>query len=131
MKAVKEQLTCPSYVSVENALIIGSIDSHKKTTFLNAPEKVTQEHMLEFNKDAEIENKVRFAGVCVKAACHQWSSEDHVCGLGARVQQRDLFAPYEDYANCTIKETCRWRKENGEGICPKCVNIIRYRQEEA
>ena len=119
--------TCPSYLAIPNSFEIGIINEKNKTVFHNTPRRLNKldlERLSDVN--IPIENQIRIAGLCVKNACNHWSNTQKSCDLASSISQRDLFAPYEDYTNCPIQYTCRWKAEHGENICPKCMTIIRY-----
>ena len=80
--------------------------------------------------------KNRLAGKCVTSSCHYWHG---ACHLGffvseVKVELRDRAKMQQ----CSIRDTCRWIKENGAAVCGSCVfvrnlpvesDLIRPRQQ--
>jgi len=128
--SLKNKMTCPSYVAVPHAQVIGHINRDGLTSFSKNREILTSEMIKEYgDQELPIENNLRLAGLCAKGACHQWSTNKQNCSLGERVASLNLYDHYKDYKNCSIKDSCRWRAEQGKHVCPKCTTVIRYTQE--
>ena len=68
---------------------------------------------------------VRSFGPCVTTKCHYWAGS---CQLGVKLSQiakkHDQTAWHNIVIDeCPIKETCRWRSENGISACQSCVHV--------
>jgi hypothetical protein len=63
--------------------------------------------------------KNRLEGKCVTSACHYWQG---ACQLGFFVSQVDVL-PQVETQQCSIRDKCRWIKENGPGICGTCAFV--------
>jgi len=61
----------------------------------------------------------RLTGQCITRLCVHW---DNGCRLGWFVSKTSL-EPEEVSTVCTIKDSCRWRAENGSSICAPCSRV--------
>ena len=63
--------------------------------------------------------KNRLAGKCVNSSCHYWHG---ACHLGFFVSEVEVRG-HAKSRNCSIRDKCRWFKENGAGVCGSCAFI--------
>ena len=63
--------------------------------------------------------KNRLVGKCLTSSCHYWHG---ACQLGYFVSKVEVAVRVTS-RNCAIKNTCRWREENGPKICGACAFV--------
>jgi hypothetical protein len=63
--------------------------------------------------------KNRLEGRCFTSSCHYWHG---ACQLGHFVSKVEVSVR-KTSRNCAIKDTCRWRKENGPKVCGACAFV--------
>ena len=67
----------------------------------------------------EFAMKNRLEGRCLTSSCDYWHG---ACQLGHFVSQVEVRVR-ETSRHCAIKDTCRWRKENGPKVCEACAFV--------
>jgi hypothetical protein len=67
----------------------------------------------------EFSSKNRLEGRCLTSACHYWHG---ACQLGHFVSKVEVTVRMTSQ-NCAIKDTCRWREENGPKVCKACAFV--------
>jgi hypothetical protein len=63
--------------------------------------------------------KNRLAGKCVTSSCHYWHG---ACHLGFFVSEVKVRGKAK-MQHCSIRDKCRWIKENGAEVCGSCAFI--------
>lgn len=63
--------------------------------------------------------KNRLAGNCVTSLCHYWHGACHLGFFVSEVNVRGI----EKMQHCSIRDKCRWIKENGTEVCGSCAFI--------
>ena len=63
--------------------------------------------------------KNRLEGKCITSSCHYWQG---ACHLGFFVSEVQVQVRVETQ-HCSIRDTCRWIKENGPEICGSCAFV--------
>ena len=112
-------INCPSTYLTESTHVLGLVDETGKLKFLPSLLPINQ-YGLNVLTDADLRDKVRLTGPCVTSSCANWNGR---CELG------DQLAAYERTAepDCAIRDSCRWRRENGNSVCGICTQVTRGR----
>lgn len=63
--------------------------------------------------------KNRLEGRCFTSACSYWHG---ACQLGHFVSKVEVSVRVNS-RNCAIKDSCRWREENGPKVCGACAFV--------
>lgn len=63
--------------------------------------------------------KNRLAGKCATSSCHYWHGACHLGFFVSEVKVRD----HVKTQHCSIRDKCRWIKENGAEVCGSCAFI--------
>ena len=110
---------CPSTYTSESTHVLGLVDETGKLNFLPALLPINK-YGLDVLTDTDLRDKVRLTGPCVTSSCANWNGH---CELG------DQLAAYEISAepDCAIRDSCRWRRENGNSVCGICTQVTRGR----
>ena len=61
----------------------------------------------------------RLAGKCVTSSCHYWNGACHLGFFVSEVESQHQAKTQQ----CSIRDKCRWIKENGAGVCGSCAFI--------
>jgi len=65
--------------------------------------------------------KNRLAGKCVTSSCHYWHG---ACHLGFFVSEvKVVLRDRAKTQQCSIRDNCRWIKENGAAVCGSCIFV--------
>lgn len=113
-------LLCPSYPANGHHRILGVVDEVSgDLRFVPSLGRASQ-----VGRSLPIDWRTRFRlfGPCVKSACHHWDGGG--CRLG-RATADLRVGSVGDPDSCPIKGSCRWRTENGDGVCRSCP-AVRY-----
>jgi hypothetical protein len=118
-EAIIQRADCPAASTMMASAVIGwREDGFESVNFLE--KSIGFPHVLrEFMTDLEIESSLRLVGKCVKNSCPHWADS---CILGHAVAS---IAPSDGtIPMCSISDTCRWKRENGETVCIPCRGIL-------
>jgi hypothetical protein len=112
-------LSCPSATNIHGDKVFAVFDeSAGELRYLpvavDVPEIVKT--MLDMDNFAL---KNRLAGMCMTSSCRYWQG---ACRLGHFVSKVEVTVQVMS-RQCAIKDTCRWRKENGPKICSTCAFV--------
>ena len=118
-----DTIFCPSYLAVENAIIIGKFNKKEQVNFFKRPKRLKQKLIDKSTKKGSVEDKFRIAGICMNKQCHQWNGNG--CSLPDKVHNIESIGKNESYKNCTIQANCRWYQQKGESICKSCSMVKR------
>ena len=117
----KEALSCPSASNSHGEDVFAVFDEDAgELRYLPNAVKVPEiaKSLLDMDVFAL---KNRLAGKCVTSSCHYWHG---ACHLGlfvseVEVEPRDRAKTQQ----CSIRDKCRWIKENGAAVCGSCVFV--------
>ena len=121
-----DDIFCPSYQAVENAIIIGKFNKKEQVNFFKRPKRLKQNHIDELSKKGLVEDKLRLAGICMNKQCHQWDGRG--CSLPEKVLNTETIGKNKSYKNCTIQANCRWYQQKGKSICKSCSMVMRNKE---
>ena len=117
----QDALSCPSASNSHGDRVFAVFDEDaSELRFLPNAVKVPEIVKSLLDMDA-FALKNRLAGKCVTSSCHYWHG---ACHLGffvseVKVELRDRAKTQR----CSIRENCRWIKENGAAVCGSCVFV--------
>ncbi len=115
-------LMCPSTALAETTHVLGIKDAGGTVRFLAAPLPVPKSAVEVFTVD-DVHDRLRFTGPCMTRSCAYWESQ---CTLGTMLASKSSCAD----PNCSIAESCRWRKENGDRVCGICPSVMWFGEME-
>jgi hypothetical protein len=70
---------------------------------------------------ARLTEFLRFASPCACSACAHY--QEGACGLARRVAA-EAPAVVDIAPPCSIRASCRWRRQEGEAACLRCPGIV-------
>lgn len=122
--AEPEHLTCPSAPAEPGSVVLGIVVASGKVAYLSPSMPVTESLLKTVHKDGQpIEQRMRFAGGCIRSQCVQWS--EGRCGLIDRVLSDVGTHDMATLPQCGIRSTCRWFFQQGRAACNACPMVIR------
>lgn len=118
-RATKTVLSCPSATNSHGDKVFAVFDDVAgELRYLPIAVEVPEIVKTTLNMD-EFALKNRLEGRCLTSACHYWHG---ACQLGHFVSKVEVSVRATS-RNCAIKDTCRWRKENGPKVCGACAFV--------
>jgi hypothetical protein len=112
----QEHLSCPSASNSHGEDVFAVFDEDAGElrylpNAVNVPE--VAKSMLDMDAFAL---KNRLAGKCVTSSCHYWRGACHLGFFVSEVEVRGRVNTQQ----CSIRNKCRWIKENGVEVCDSC-----------
>lgn len=112
-------LSCPSATNIHGDKVFAVFDECEgELRYLPVAVVVPEIAKTALDMDA-FALKNRLVGKCITLSCRYWQGS---CRLGHFVSKVELSIQITS-RQCAIKDTCRWRKENGSRICGTCAFV--------
>ncbi len=114
---------CPSARLNEGAILVGIVTADGTVAFAADRLVVNRDFVANARQGRSPEKRFRFADLCVKSACRQWSTDR--CGVidqvvaGIPVNLRSPGLP-----QCSIRPQCRWFSQSGADACRVCSLVV-------
>lgn len=126
--------TCPSAPATQGSVLFGVIAKSGQVAYLspNIPVSATLLRSLEDNAIAA-ENRLRFAGPCLKHQCVQWrgDSQSGRCGLiDHGIRALNVTSGPDVLPHCGLRSSCRWFSQHGKSACAVCPEIVRRSEND-
>lgn len=116
------QIYCPSTDFSESTHVLGVRNSHGVLVFSPKLLPIPSEGVEVLTSDC-LTNRIRLAGECIQDKCAYWGGH---CNLGRKLSMRQSVGTTSlGDLNCPLEESCRWRLENGDGVCAVCPKVMR------
>lgn len=121
----KEQTTlCPSARpdfrdSVVFGVISGTLEE-PQVAYLKQPQPITDELIAKVSPVTPAE-VFRTASPCATSGCEHFNGKD--CRLVMRIVEK-MPAVAEELPPCSIRQDCRWWKQEGKSACIRCPQVI-------
>ena len=115
-------LMCPSTALTETTHVLGIKEPGGTVRFLATPLPVPKSAVEVFTDD-DVHDRLRFTGPCVTRSCAYWEGK---CALGTMLASKSSCAD----PRCSIADTCRWRRENGDRVCGICPSVMWHGEME-
>jgi hypothetical protein len=125
----EDPVLCPSSRCEEGATLLGVVLPTGRVAFASTRLEVTEEFVQIARAGRAPEKRFRFASVCAKSGCRQWTGSR--CGvidsiMADRANRIDGDAATDDAAlpACSIRAQCRWFRQSGRAACATCPEVI-------
>jgi hypothetical protein len=117
----QEALSCPS-ASNSHGEVVFAVFDEDASELRYLPNAVKVPKIAKSLLDMDVfALKNRLAGKCVTSSCHYWHG---ACHLGFFVSEVEVeLRDRAKMQQCSIRDTCRWIKENGAAVCGSCVFV--------
>jgi hypothetical protein len=114
---------CPSSRASTEARLLGIRNTEGMISILPVPLETGDGFLEQLPEGVIAEQQFRFVGKCHESGCRQWTKKG--CGVALRalefldqLREEDVLPP------CSIRNNCRWYKQEGAQLCRICPYII-------
>lgn len=114
---------CPSARCESGAILVGIVKKEGRVSYFNQKLIVDEQFVQIAKLGRTPEKRFRFANVCMKSNCRQWTGK--ACGIiESIINESSKLNTTTELPDCSIRSQCRWYKQCGAKACAECPFII-------
>ena len=122
--SIDKEILCPSSrPQVKDSKVFGLVNGtveKPRVTYLKSAQPVTNE-LIALTKPVTPTEVFRIAAPCAASGCRHFDGAN--CNLATKLVN-EFSIVEEELPSCSIRQDCRWYKQEGKAACVRCSQVI-------
>ena len=122
--SIDKEILCPSSrPQIKDSKVFGLVNGtveKPRITYFKSAQPVTNE-LIALTKPVTPTEVFRIAAPCAANGCRHFDGAN--CNLATKLVN-EFFIVEEDLPSCSIRQDCRWYKQEGKAACIRCSQVI-------